>query len=121
MSSSKTNLRRILSSVLICLIGLLASTALAGDLEKLADANTGFAFDLLKQIAKEQPETNIFISPFSVSTVLQMVDDGAVGDTKLEMERVLKTSDLSSEALNAACKGLNQSLKFPDQRHFEPG
>jgi serine protease inhibitor len=110
MNSSKTNSRRILSSVSICLIGLLASTALAGDLEKLADANTGFAFDLLKQIAKEQPGQNIFISPFSVSTVLQMVGDGAVGETKVEMQRVLKTTDLSAETLNAACKDLNQSL-----------
>ncbi len=110
MSSSKTNLRRILSSVLICLIGFFASAALAGDLEKLADANTGFAFDLLKQITKEQPGQNIFISPFSVSTVLQMVGNGAAGETKQEMERVLKTTDLPAEALNSAVKDLNQSL-----------
>jgi serpin B len=110
MSSSKTNLRRILSGVLICLIGLLASAALAGDLEKLADANTGFAFDLLKQIAKEQPETNIFISPFSVSTVLQMTANGAAGETKTEMRRVLKTAELPPGVLNSACRDLNQSL-----------
>jgi len=110
MSSSKTNLRRILSGILIYLIGLLASTASAGDLEKLADANTGFAFDLLKQIAKEQPGTNVFISPFSVSTVLQMVDNGAAGETKQEIERVLHTDNLPVNALNAACKDLGQSL-----------
>ncbi|MGA3163388.1 MAG: serpin family protein [Verrucomicrobiota bacterium] len=110
MSSSKTNLCRILSGVLICAIGLLASAALASDLEKLADANTGFAFDLLKQIAKEQPKANIFISPFSVSTVLQMLDNGAAGTTKQEMERVLHTSNLSLNSLNAACKDLNKSL-----------
>jgi serine protease inhibitor len=30
------------------------------DQQKLASANTGFAFKLLKQLAKEQPGTNIF-------------------------------------------------------------
>ena len=110
MSSLKPNFCRISSGVLICFIGLLASAALAADLGKLADANTGFAFDLLKQIAKEQPGQNIFISPFSVSTVLQMVDNGAAGETKQEMERVLHTDNLPVNALNAACKDLNQSL-----------
>jgi serpin B len=110
MSSSKTIFRRILPGVLICLIGLLASAASAGDLEKLANANTGFAFDLLKQIAKEQPSQNIFISPFSVSTVLQMVGDGAAGETKTEMQRVLKTDSLKAAELNVACRSLNQSL-----------
>ena len=58
---------------------------------KLASANTGFAFKLLKQLAKEQPARNIFISPLGVSTVLQMVGNGAGGQTKTEMQQVLGT------------------------------
>jgi serpin B len=84
--------------------------AAPADQEKLASANTAFAFDLLKQITREQPGTNVFISPFSVSTVLQMVANGAVGGTKAEMQRVLKTESLPAETLNAAGKDLNQSL-----------
>ena len=82
----------------------------ASDPARLAAANTGFAFDLLKQIAGEQPNANVFISPFSVSSVLQMVANGAAGDTRTEMQRVLKTAGLPPETLNAACKDLNQSL-----------
>ena len=96
--------------VLLCFAGLTVLAASPADQDKLAAANTGFAFDLLKQIAGEQPDTNIFISPFSVSTVLQMVANGAAGDTKAEMQRVLKTAGLPPETLNAACKDLNQSL-----------
>jgi serpin B len=96
--------------VLLFSAGLTVLAAAPADQEKLAAANTGFAFDLLKQIAGEQPGTNIFISPFSVSTVLQMVGNGAVGETKAEMQRVLKTAGLPAETLNAACKDLNQSL-----------
>ena len=94
----------------LCFAGLTVLAALPGDQEKLATANTGFAFDLLKQIAAEQPGTNVFISPFSVSTVLQMVANGAASETKEEMQRVLKTTGLPADLLNAACKDLNQSL-----------
>ena len=135
MSFIKTSLRRISSGVLICFIGLLAPAASAGDLEKLADANTGFAFDLLKQISKEQPGQNIFISPFSVSTVLQMVVNGAAGDTRTEMQHMLKTGELTPTTLNATCKDLNQSLNsqtnvildlanaiwFKKEFHLKPG
>jgi serine protease inhibitor len=72
------------------------------DQQKFSSANAGFAFKLLKEIAREQPGTNVFISPYSASTVLQMVCNGAAGQTKEEMQRVLKTSGLAPETLNAA-------------------
>jgi serpin B len=93
----------------LCSVGTVLLAA-PGDQEKLASANMGFAFDLLKQIVREQPVTNVFISPFSVSTVLQMVANGATGDTKAEMQRVLKTTGLPAETLNVAGKDLNRSL-----------
>ena len=96
--------------VLLWFAGLTVLAASSADQEKLASANTGFAFDLLKQITREKPGTNVFISPFSVSTVLQMVGNGAGGETKAEMQRVLKTAGLPAETLNAAGKDLNQSL-----------
>lgn len=110
MKSSKIIARIIFPAFASGFIGLSAFAGLEPNSEKLAAANTGFAFDLLKQIAKEQPDKNIFISPFSVSTALQMVGDGAAGETKREMQRVLKTDVLTSAELNAACKSLNQSL-----------
>ena len=108
MNFSKTIIRGILSGVLVLLAG--AFTVSAQDAQKLAAADNGFAFDLLKQIAGEQPGKNIFISPFSVSTALQMVGNGAAGETKTEMQRVLKTDNLPPAELNAACKALNRSL-----------
>lgn len=102
-------MKRILGGILICLV---VSAAFAGttDLSKLAKANNGFAFDLLKQIAKEQPNKNIFISPYSVSTVLQILGNGAAGETKGEIQRVLKTEDFPTNELNGAWKELNESL-----------
>jgi serpin B len=97
--------------ILICAVAGAAPAAPASDQAKLAAANTGFAFDLFERIAQEQPGKNICISPLSVSMVLQMIDHGAVGATKQEMDRVLHVDDLPADALNSASANLNQSLK----------
>lgn len=85
------------------------------DPQKLAAANNVFAFKLLEQIASDQPETNVFISPYSASTVLQMVANGAAGQTKTEMQNVLGTATasigLSSVELNKANKQIGESLR----------
>jgi serine protease inhibitor len=110
MKSSKIISRGILSGILAFFIGFSVFAVRAQDLEKLATADNAFAFDLFKQIAKGRARENIFISPFSVSSALQMVANGAAGETKTEMQRVLKTENLPPEQLNAACKELNESL-----------
>ena len=76
--------------------------------DNLALANTSFAFDLFKQTADGQPGGNIFISPYSVSSVLQMVAGGAAGETKAQMDHVLHLNGLQS--VGPACKSLEQSL-----------
>jgi serpin B len=99
-----------LIAVLVLLAGLHQVAASLADQQKLAAANNGFAFKLLKQLAKDQPVVNIFISPYSASTVLQMVGNGAAGQTKAEMQQVLGTTGLSSAAVNGANKDIAQSL-----------
>jgi serpin B len=101
-------MKRIFGTICIC---FLAFAAFAGMNDKLSIANNAFAFDLLRQIATAQPAQNIFISPYSVSTVLQMLGNGAVGQTKTEMQAALKTSGLSEQELNDSAKALNQSLQ----------
>lgn len=124
-----------LSALLLTVAGWGVWAEPSADQAKLAAANTGFAFGLLRQIAAEKPGANLFISPFSVSSVLQMVAAGAAGDTKTEMERVLKTTGLPPETLDAAANDLNQSLNaqtnvilnlanaiwFQEGMHLKPG
>ena len=97
--------------ILISLSSLQLLADSTSDQAKLAAANTGFAFDLFQQVVSEKPDANIFISPFSVSTVLQMINNGAVGVTKQEMNRVLHTDGLPADTLNSSAQSLNQSLK----------
>jgi serpin B len=102
--------RKLAITAVLCLLGIGLQAASPADQQKLASANIGFAFKLLKQLAKEQPGTNIFISPYSASTVLQMVCNGAGGQTMTEMQQVLGTTGLAAEALNSAYKDCGQSL-----------
>ncbi|HKI70046.1 MAG TPA: serpin family protein, partial [Verrucomicrobiae bacterium] len=79
--------------------------------QALVTVNTAFSFSLLKQIAREQPEKNIFISPFSVSSALQMAANGAAGQTRQEMEGILGTSGMPQAMVNQTYKDLDQSIK----------
>jgi serpin B len=99
-----------LMAVLVLFAGLHQAAASPTDEQALAAANNGFAFKLFKQLAKDQPATNIFISPYSASTVLQMVDNGAAGQTKTEMQQVLGTTDLPDAVVNQANKDIARSL-----------
>jgi serine protease inhibitor len=87
-----------------------AVAASEADEAKLASANAGFAFKLLKEISKELPNRNVFISPYSASTVLQMVCNGARGQTLSEMQRVLGTAGLAAEIVNSANGDFDRSL-----------
>lgn len=100
-----------LSGLLVCLLCWPVLAAAPADEARLAAADTGFAFGLVKELAREQPAKNVFISPYSISTALQMVCNGAAGSTKQEMASVLGTSGLEPETLNEACKELDQSIR----------
>ena len=82
-----------------------------GDVEKLASANASFGFNLMKQVVGERPSDNVFISPYSVSAALQMVWQGAAGQTKGEMDRALALSNFKTEMAGGAYKELDNSIK----------
>ena len=101
---------------LLCGLALFYATvfaAHAGSMssrEQLASANTGFAFRLLAEINRGQLDTNIFISPYSVSSVLQMVANGAAGKTRDEIQRTLGLTNNNLTAQNEACLALDRLI-----------
>ena len=94
---------------LVCATG--AGYAMAADIQTLSAGNNAFAFSLLKELAKEKPGQNIFISPYSISTALQMVRAGAAGETKTEMDSVLGVQGVDSQALARAYKDLDTTIR----------
>jgi len=83
-----------------------AQTGFGADanLLRLAAANNSFSFNLLRQLATEQPDASILVSPYSVATALQMAANGATGQTRAEMGQVLGITNLTTSELNQAFK-----------------
>jgi serpin B len=72
--------------------------------------DNAFAFDLLKNTISTSGETNVFISPLSVSIALGMAWNGAVGQTKTEMEIAMKMNGMSVDDINSYYKIMQSTL-----------
>lgn len=92
---------------LTVLIGCTAGTFSDGqkaDLKQLDNevisGNTQFAFEIFRELNREDPEENVFISPLSISTALTMTYQGAGGTTREGMAEALNYQGIDLEALN---------------------
>ncbi|MBD2577961.1 serpin family protein [Oscillatoria sp. FACHB-1406] len=83
----------------------------ARKLYQFASAYNSFGFQLLSQLTENNPNTNISLSPFSITIALVMLYNGARGDTKQKIEQVLGLEGLSLEDINTANQSLLSKLK----------
>ncbi len=89
---------------------LLALAALPQDPTHLAaTATNAFAVDLYQQLA-EKPDGNLFLSPWSIATVLTMATEGARGETAAEMRRVLHLPEGPLADVHASIASLREQL-----------
>jgi serpin B len=72
----------------------------------LIESDNKFGIKLFKEIVKETGDSNVFISPLSVSMALGMTYNGADGSTKEAMEKTLELSGLTMEEVNESYKNL---------------
>lgn len=56
----------------------------------LSEPINSFGIDLFKRLHADEPESNIFISPLSISSALTMTANGASGETQSQMLEALK-------------------------------
>ncbi|MDD4967832.1 MAG: serpin family protein [Paludibacter sp.] len=84
--------------------------ALRAGLEKRVTQDNEFAIDLLKKTIATSGETNVFVSPLSVSIALGMTWNGANGTTKSEMETALKMNGMSAADINDYYKIMQSTL-----------
>lgn len=66
-----------------------AVAELTPDLAPVVASNQQFSFALYRELVAENPDENLFFSPFSVNAALAMAAVGARGDTLSEMQGVL--------------------------------
>jgi serine protease inhibitor len=83
---------------------------------KIVDANTGFGFRMLKQLASAGGnKTNVVISPTSLSLALSMTYNGASGTTKAAMAKALGYTGIELKQVNAGNKALLANLSAPGE------
>lgn len=74
---------------LLLIISCPASSSAIDDSTMLAAAVNSFSLDLFNQISRDKGRENVFVSPFSVSTVLSILLVGAEGRTADQLIRSL--------------------------------
>lgn len=87
---------------------------LTADEVAVVQSQTTFGWNLFRTIVSQEPDTNCFISPLSVSMALGMTYNGSNGDTREAMEDVLAVQGLSPEQINQAYRGLIDVLESLD-------
>ncbi len=77
----------------------------------IVEADNKFGLKLFKEVVfEEEPDTNIFISPLSVSMALGMTYNGANDSTEEAMRTTLELTDLTLEEINDSYKSLIEYL-----------
>ncbi|MBN1131991.1 MAG: serpin family protein [Bacteroidales bacterium] len=86
---------------------------------EIIEADQQFAFELFSEVCSMSEETNIMISPLSVSYALGMTFNGAVGETLDAFYDVLHFGELTAPEVNESYKDLmNQLIHLDDRVEF---
>ena len=82
----------------------------------LVRAGESFGFELLREIVNAEKDTNVFISPLSVSMALAMTYNGAAGATETAMQQTLGLAGLSRAQVNESFLSLIELLSQLDPK-----
>jgi serpin B len=82
---------------------------------EMVGANNEFAFDFYNQLNAHVGQHNMMVSPLSLTQAMAMLANGADGDTKAEIVKVLGFEGYSLEEMNAYYMNLNKGLLSVDK------
>ena len=107
------------TGIILLIVALIATqSALAGTMagqDNIKRSNE-FAFNFFGRICRDEPGHNVFVSPFSMRTVLAMTFNGAAGETKDEMRTALGFEDWVDSEINNYFRETSDALKSADPR-----
>jgi serpin B len=97
---------------------VITTTGTPDNTRAVADANNRFAFDLYSRLAKERENTdsNIFFSPFSLSSALAITYEGARGKTADEIRSVCYFPE-NNTALRGGFSAINAGINSGDPHY----
>jgi serpin B len=82
---------------------------------QIVEKNNLFAFDLLRTVSKnEETENNILLSPLSASLALAMLNNGANGLTREEIQGALGYGDITRDEMNGYFQKMLEAMQEID-------
>lgn len=84
--------------------------------KNLVDSNNDFAFKIYK--ATKTDSDNIFISPFSLNLALSIANEGALGSTKAEIDRLLSIEIADGKA-DLYKEFISRTINLQDSAYYE--
>ena len=69
--------------------------------QELVNSNNDFAFNLFRKVTSQKSE---IVSPISITYALGMLNNGAVGETQAEINKVLGFGETGADGINAFCR-----------------
>ena len=87
----------------IIIMAVMASMLACGepDVTPSEGSRTGFALSFFRNVnAVTSPQENIVVSPYSAGTVLEMLEYGAQGETKVELDNALNGATFAKDELD---------------------
>lgn len=100
MKKRKIIILSIILAVIVCFLGVIIINKVKTKIEKdenqkYSYINGEFNFNLIKTV-NENRKTNYLISPYSIEIALNMLKDGADGNTKAEIEKAIGTRTINN-------------------------
>ncbi|AFZ46455.1 proteinase inhibitor I4 serpin [Cyanobacterium stanieri PCC 7202] len=83
--------------------------------ENVIQANKDFAFKLFSTIQQAEENENIFVSPPSISIALNLLNNGANGETQEEIKNALALQNLTLPEINQQYKILQNLLQNKEE------
>ncbi len=80
---------------------------------KLVPAYRAFSLKLFQQVVQQDSQANIFLSPFSVAILLQMLYTGAAGGTRQALAQALELAELDLETIHRGNAEFRKNLSDP--------
>ncbi|XP_061446528.1 serpin B6-like [Rhineura floridana] len=85
-------------------------------MDSLSAANTSFSLNLFKKLSEKDNTKNLFFSPFSISSGLLMIFQGAKGNTATQISKVLSVTQGSE--VHQGYKKLNSEISQPAAKYL---
>jgi serine protease inhibitor len=84
--------------------------------KEIVSSDNNFGLKLFREVIKEEPDVNVFISPLSVSMALGMTYNGSAGTSREAMQQTLELNGLSEQEINESYQSMIKLLTGLDKK-----